>query len=83
MTGTVKGLLVMIGVAFILGNVFLSIGDRFMTSDSLVINQTENAEGYAAQRDLNESFIDNIGFVDVAVFTAVAAAIIWIISRVM
>jgi hypothetical protein len=83
MTGTVKGLLVMVGVAFILGNVFLSIGDRFMTSDSLAINQTTNAAGYAAQQDLNESFIDNIGFVDVVVFTAVAAAIIWIIARAM
>jgi len=79
----IKGLLVLVGIAFILGNVFLSIGDRFMTSESLAINETTNPDGYQAQQDLNDSFISNIGFVDVAVFSAVAGVIIWIITRSM
>lgn len=64
---------------FILLQIGLSIGDRFTTSDSLAINETLNAEGYAAQQQLNTDFYDNIEFVMFLGFIVIAALALYVV----
>lgn len=79
--GMLKGAVTTVGVIFILVSVFLVIGDRFVTSDALQINETENAEGYAAMESVQTGFFENLEFMDLAVFVMVAAVVVYIISR--
>ena len=83
MQDMLKGGVVTVGVIFILVSVFLVIGDRFVTSDALEINETANPDGYAAMENVQEGFFENIEFMDLAVFVMVAAIVVYIISRVM
>jgi len=76
-----KGTVVTVGTIFILVSVFLVIGDRFITSPALQIDNVTNPEGHAAQMQVNQGFFDNLSFVDLAVFISVAAVIVFIISR--
>jgi len=82
MSGLGKPIIAVAGVlltVFIFLNVGLSIGDRFMTSDSLAINQTTNPEGYQAQQQLAQDFTGNTTFISFLVFIMIAAAAIYII----
>lgn len=58
--------------AFAVSQVGLVIGDRFTTSDTLVIDNTTNPDGYAAQQAINTSFYDNLEFTDILIFLAIA-----------
>jgi len=64
---------------FILLQIGLSIGDRFTTSDALEINETENAEGHAAQAQLNTDFYENIEFVMFLGFIVIAALALYVV----
>lgn len=76
-----KGGVVTIGTIFILVSVFLVIGDRFVTSDALQINETANPNGAAAMDTVQEGFFANLEFVDLAVFVMVAAIVVFIVSH--
>jgi len=68
----VIGVILLVVTAYAVSQVGLVIGDRFTTSDTLAINQTTNADGYAAQQAISESFYDNLEFTDLLVFLAIA-----------
>jgi hypothetical protein len=57
----------------------LSIGDRFTTSDALSINETENADGYEAQTNLNTDFYSNVEFVMFLGFVVISALALYVV----
>lgn len=80
MSEVIMGVIMLLISYFVVVNIGLGIGDRFTTSQSLAINQTENPEGYAAQQNLSASFYDNIQFTDILIFIAIAAAALWVLK---
>ena len=80
MSEVIMGVIMLLISYFVVINIGLGIGDRFTTSASLAINETENPEGYAAQANLSASFYDNIQFTDILIFIAIAAAALWVLK---
>ena len=80
MSKVIMGVVMLLISYFVVVNIGLGIGNRFTTSDSLAINQTENPEGYAAQQNMNASFYDNLQFTDILIFIAIAAAALWVLK---
>lgn len=80
MSEVIMGVIMLLISYFVVVNIGLGIGDRFTTSDSLAINQTENPDGYEAQQNLSASFYDNIQFTDILIFIAIAAAALWVLK---
>lgn len=79
MGGVILGIIGLLVVGFMYQNVGLVIGDRFVTNDALAINQTENADGYAAQQNTFKAFYDNMTFIDLMMFVAIMAGVIFIL----
>jgi hypothetical protein len=81
-TGITQGVLAGAGLILTLYMVLqigLSIGDRFTTSDALSINETENADGYEAQTNLNTDFYSNVEFVMFLGFVVISALALYVV----
>lgn len=77
-----RGILAIAGIVlslYIYLQIGLKIGDKFTTSDSLEINETENADGYAAQQQLNTDFYDNVEFLMFLGFIVIVAGAIMVL----